>query len=213
MSQNSTPQPDAPSASAIATSSGALPPARPGRTRLVHSCLARAQRWACNAFIAALLLLIFIDGMPTTPEPVRYLFDSTVDRLGIWQGPWYLFSPDPDNQNSRFRAEITYYDGETREWRSPGWERLSPAQAFRKHRQLEYYDKFWSVSREPVWDSLADYLAHSERPGATGAKRPKQVRMIAELAAVNLPPSGPWPKVTAPRAYDESWVVFTKKYP
>ena len=173
----------------------------------------RLRLRACNLLIGALLALILLDGLPTTPEPVRALIDPMVDRLGIWQGPWHLFSPNPDGQNHRFRAEITYYDGTEFEWHSPAWRELSSGERFLKHRESEYLDHVWGVANEPAWAPWADHLAAMHRTSDHPGSRPREVRVIIEVGAVPSPDEGPWRPLGEATEYRDSWVLFTKKYP
>ena len=173
----------------------------------------RLRLRACNLLIAAVLALILLDGLPTTPEPLRALIDPAVDRLGIWQGPWHLYSPNPDGQNHRFRAEITYRDGTKHEWRSPGWRDYSPGERFLKHRESEYLDHVWGVANEPAWAPWADHLAGMHRASDQPGSRPREVRMIIEIGDVPPPADGPWLPIEKATDYRDNWVLFTKKYP
>ena len=173
----------------------------------------RLRLRACNLLIAALLALILLDGLPTTPKPVRELIDPAVDRLGISQGPWQLFSPNPDGQNHRFRAEISYHDGAQHEWRSPVWRQLSASERFHSHRESEYLDHVWGVANEPAWAPWADHLAAMHRTSDQQGSRPREVRMIIEIGDVPPPADGPWPPIDKATDFRDSWVLFTKKYP
>jgi len=128
-----------------------------------------------------------------------------------------MFSPYPDGQNHRFRAEIKYADGEQRTWESPDWRSLSTGQMYWKYRLVNFLDSFWGIASEPTWEPFAAYIAHSVRPGIPfnerPSERPREVRVIIEQAVIEPPADGVWQSHNQVTPYNESWVLFTKKYP
>src|SRR5882672_8245636 len=87
--------------------------------------LHRLRLYAVNTLIAAILLVVVIDTLPQMPSAVRLALMPLIVRLGINQGTWGLFAPEPDRINTRLRAEITYRDGERREWHGPDWRQIT----------------------------------------------------------------------------------------
>src|SRR6266576_3706970 len=102
--------------------------------------LSRLRLYAVNTFIAAIILVVVIDTLPQSPPAVRTAISPWLVRLGIRQSVWNLFAPEPDHVNTRLRAEITYRDGERREWRGPEWSKITAWQKWVGHRHVEWYD-------------------------------------------------------------------------
>jgi hypothetical protein len=97
--------------------------------------LPRLQRIGVNLLIATVLALVAIEAIPQSPRAVRAAVQPLTRRIGLAQS-WNLFV-SPDMVNTRLRAEITYADGRTEEWRSPDWRALCPARRFVMHRHSE----------------------------------------------------------------------------
>src|SRR5437868_8912602 len=133
--------------------------------------LARMRLYAVNAFIAAVVFIVAVDTLPQSPAAVRTAISPLLTRLGIRQGYWNLFAPVPDTVNTRLRAEITYRDGEKREWRGPDWSKVSGWQKWIGHRHVEWYDHVALQSGAPAWEPWCRYLARSERPELPNADR------------------------------------------
>src|SRR3954468_7947680 len=91
--------------------------------------------YATNLLIAAIVMIVVIDTLPQSPSALRLAIAPLAARLGINQGPWTLFAPDPDRTNTQLRAEITYRDGERREWIGPDWRKVSAWDKWVGHRR------------------------------------------------------------------------------
>src|SRR5262245_228682 len=104
----------------------------------------RLRLYTVNAFIATILLFVAIDTVPQAPDAVHKGLAPLLTRIGMNQGRWNLFGPDPDRVNTRWRAEITYRDGEQRQWRGPDWSNVSAWDKWVGHRHVEWYDHFAS---------------------------------------------------------------------
>src|SRR5688500_12947717 len=97
----------------------------------------RLKLIAINAFIAAIVAFMLIDSLPQSPQALQLAVQPIVQRIGVHQGPWSMFAPDPDRLNLRMRAEITYRDGQTAEWHSPEWRSQSLGERWTRHRHQE----------------------------------------------------------------------------
>src|SRR5262245_50790126 len=102
------------------------------------SWLARCRLLVVNAFIATIVILVVLDTLPQASNAVRTKLNPLLVRLGINQGEWNLFAPIPDRVNKRLRAEITYRDGEKRDWKGPDWGQVPAWEKWIKHRHVEW---------------------------------------------------------------------------
>jgi hypothetical protein len=172
--------------------------------------LAQLRLIVANAFIAALLLLMAIDLLPTAPPALQANIQPLLTRLGLDQGPYMLFAPNPDAINTRLRAEITYRDGKQAVWRSPAWREQSAAQRWLGHRRQEWLDHM-ALRPDPALKPWCRYLAKSARPELENADQGAEVRLIAEEARVPPPGDGPWRTWRELPAFDDG-VILSLEY-
>jgi hypothetical protein len=173
--------------------------------------LDRCRRIAVNAFIAVALAVIVVDTLPQSPEALHMAMIRTLKPLGLDQGMWNLFAPNPDRANTRLRAEITYRDGEKREWRGPDWAKESAWDKWVGHRRFEWYDHIVLQQSSAALESWCRHLARLERPELPNADRGAEVRVIYEQAVIPSAELRPWQSIRQPAKFDESWVLTIEK--
>src|SRR5262245_5659101 len=174
--------------------------------------LTQLHLYAVNAFIAAILLIVVIDTLPQSPTALRLAIVPIATRLGINQGPWTLFAPDPDHTNTRLRAEIKYRDGEQRQWNGPDWRQVSAWEKWIGHRRREWFDHIALQNGAPAWEAWFRHLARSERPDFADADRGAEVRVIYQEAVVPPAENRPWPSIRQPANFDDGWVLTIEKF-
>jgi len=174
--------------------------------------LARFPRYAVNAFIAVVLAVMAIDMLPQSPTALHMAIIPGLKRLGLDQGMWNLFAPEPDRVNTRLRADITYRDGEKREWRGPDWAKMSAWDKWVGHRRFEWYDHVVLQPSAKALEPWCRYLARTERPDLADADRGAEVRVIYEQAEVPSADIRPWLSIRQPAKFDESWVLTIEKF-
>jgi hypothetical protein len=172
----------------------------------------RARLFIVNTFIAAVLLILVIDTLPQSPFAMHIAIRPLLIRLGIHQGAWTLFAPDPDRMNTRLRAEITYRDGERRKWIGPDWRRRSAWETWVGHRRFEWLDHIATQNGAPAWEPWCRYLARSQRPELKDADRGAEVRVIYHEAAVPPADQRPWRSIGEPMEFDEGWVLTIERF-
>jgi hypothetical protein len=164
-----------------------------------------------NAFIAVLLAVVVIDTLPQSPPALRDALVPTLVRLGLNQGSWTLFAPKPDHVNSRIRAEITYRDGERREWRGPDWSKVSLWEKWVGHRRFEWYDHVILQPSAPAWESWCRDIARAARPDFENADRGAEVQVVYTEAVTPPPTESPWRSIRDPMPFNEGWVLTIEK--
>ena len=171
----------------------------------------RVRLYAINTFIATIVAILVIDALPQSPLGLQMLLRPVLARLGIGQGPWTLFAPDPDRMNLRLRADITYRDGERRTWVMPDWRKVSAWEMFVTHRQRAWWNHIVSQDGGPTWEPSCRYLARQQRPNLADADRGAEVRLIYQEA--NIPPAEqkPWPSIREATPFDDGWILTTEK--
>jgi len=171
--------------------------------------LHRLRLYTTNVFIAAILTIVVIDTVPQAPSALRLALTPIATRLGINQGQWTLFAPIPDDTNTRLRAEITYRDGERREWTGPDWRQVSAWEKWAGHRRREWYDHI--AGQSAAWDPWCRFLARTERPDFADADRGAEVRVLYQEALIPPAEIRPWPSIREPAKYDETLVLTIEK--
>ena len=128
-------------------------------TRLHRSV--RSRRGA-NALQAMLLFVLLTSALPTVhpaQDALRETLDPFVDAVGLWQGQWELFAPEPDKVNVRVVAFVEFEDGVMGGWRSPNWRTLSAAARFRHFRLAEFVDGIRLDAHHGAWPAFARWVA------------------------------------------------------
>ena len=171
----------------------------------------RLRHYAVNAFIALILLLLVIDTVPQSPGALRLGIGPLMWKLGIHQGLWTLFAPDPDRTNTRLKAEITYRDGERREWKGPDWRAVSAWDKWVGHRRREFLDHVPLSNSGPALEPWCRWLARHERPDLPDADRGAEVRVIYQEAVVPLADQKPWPSIREATPFGDSYVLTIEK--
>jgi hypothetical protein len=172
----------------------------------------RLRLYAVNAFIAAIILVVMIDTVPQSPEAVHALIGPWLVRLGIRQDVWNLFSPEPDFVNTHLKAEITYRDGQRREWRGPEWSKTTAWEKWIGHRYVEWYDHVALRSGSASWESWCRYIARMERPDLPNADRGAEVRMIYQEAEIPKAEHRPWRSMRKPPEFGDGWILTIEKF-
>jgi len=132
----------------------------------------KLKRRAVNVFIAVLMVVFTIDGMPGLLRFHVFLQSKTdpiLKAMGLWQGAWDLFAPSPDKLNIRLSAEVHYGDGSVFRWRSPDWRDKPRWYLLRHYRRQEYYDNVRMDVNRAAWPGLARHVLQlAEEQQATG---------------------------------------------
>jgi hypothetical protein len=171
-----------------------------------------AKRYIVNAFIAVAVAVIVIDTLPQCPGAVRRGLTPVLTRLGVNQGYWDLFAPEPDRANTRIRAEITYRDGEKRTWHGPDWAKVSIGEKWAGHRRFEWYDHAVMQSAAPAWEPWCRHLARIARPNFPDAERGAEVQIIYTDAITAPAEERPWATFRTPAKFEDGWVLTIEKF-
>jgi hypothetical protein len=178
--------------------------------------MAPIPRWrlyCINAGIAVVLLLVFLDAMPQSPVALRLRIQPLVQRLGIHQEVWGMFTPNPDSLNIRWQAEITYRDGKMARWSTPQWRSLPVGVRFLGQRRQEYCDMLVTQEAMPAWEDAARFLARSLRPELADADRGATVKITYQEATVPPAQLRPWQTWREPPPFEGSWTLTIERLP
>lgn len=164
----------------------------------------------CNTFIVVVMALILVDALPFMPRRLRALTDPIMQKTGLTQGEWSMFSPQPDHKNTRFSAAIEYSDGSFGEWHSPAWRKQSLWRSFTDSRYREYLDNVSVPLSEPALPALADHIAGNH---VSKKVSPRKVTMWIETAEIPEPRAAHWPPMAEPAEYGPRRLFFEREYP
>jgi hypothetical protein len=90
---------------------------------------------------------------------MKWHFSAALGRVGLWQGQWTLFAPNPKINNAWLAAEVYRPDGTQHEfWSSTYWADTSGWERFRGFRHINYNNRIQTQGQQAAND-LADYLA------------------------------------------------------
>ena len=174
---------------------------------------ARLKLIAINAFIAAIVAFMLIDSLPQSPQAVQLAIQPVVQRIGVHQGPWSMFAPEPDRLNLRMRAEIKYRDGQTAEWHSPEWRSQSLGERWTRHRHQEFGETIMMQEAAPALEAWTRHLARSLRPDLENADRGAEVRITYQEAEIPHAADRPWITWRKLPPFGSTWTLTIEKFP
>lgn len=135
-------------------------------------------RFITNIFIVFIIFAVIVDTFPWGDGDFqKYPLQKEIDRfqeglrrnvlnkLGIEQGIWALFGPEPISVIEGLRAELIYPDGQTREWESLNFTDLTFWEWKDQTRLLNYIQNVQApyMIRNRVQLPLLAYLAETEK--------------------------------------------------
>jgi len=145
--------------------------------------------------IAVMSLDVTPPSCPGMSRPKRWL-SAFLNRVGLWQGQWVMFSPNPVLNNAYLTAEIDDKDGNRTYWDSPDWKHVSNWEKFYRFRDMNYYNRIYLPQNLLATNDFADYLAR------TSSKSP-----VARLKLVRTPMTMVVPETgTLPKRDDTIWI-------
>lgn len=146
------------------------------------------RRRRIRLFAGLVVLLLLSDTFPQLEQPQP---ESRLRRwlspIGLWQGAWSMYAPDPTFRTVRLSAEITLADGALLTWEMPEWTEKSCWDRFVGHRQLNYNNQL-DATNGPAYDDFADYLRRAWLPRqADGEADAVELRFVVSELRI-LPP-------------------------
>jgi hypothetical protein len=125
-----------------------------------YACIVTSrQKIAANVFIVCFVTLGLIDATPVTSATharLKSAVDLFLDKIGLWQGYWRLFAPEPRKINVTVSARFIG-DGVALEWNSPDWRELSVFEKFFLVRHTKFYDALRLDENQGAWAAFAEY--------------------------------------------------------
>lgn len=168
---------------------------------------------ALMLFQALLLMILLVGGMPTIHPAQRALrrgLDGLIDGVGLWQGQWELFAPNPDRSNARVVAIVEFEDGATAEWRSPEWQELSALARFRHFRMAEFVDGIRQDNNKGAWPAFARWAARQVAHPQGIDSRPVRVELWRHWVVIP-PPTSPLPPLSSHLPMDQRAKFYERR--
>lgn len=170
---------------------------------LVGACMAtdERRRSVTLAFCLMLMSIMFLDVLPRDVpglKGIKSVLNAGLNRIGLWQGPWTMFTPDPVIGNGWFSAELTLSDGSTVKWDSPYWADKSTWEKFVRFRHVNYYNRLYLPANSAGIGDLQDYLARSlvgpDSPPVVSCEmsRTRLQLLLPEDGSLPLPDENEW---------------------
>lgn len=191
----------------------AEPPHRSDPERTPTSLSDRLHANAIACFVLLLCITLTIDSMPPFCEAhkrAQTALDATLDRTGLWQGVWSLFSPEPDAKNMRLNAVVQFSDGSQYYWSSPDWKHMSVLQRILLFRECEYFDNIAGGSNDALLPHLAQYIARQSTPLFDDNATPVCIQITRDIFDIPpphqdrmLPLNGSWSNYKTEYLYGE----------
>lgn len=139
-----------------------------------------------QAFVLVFAVAVAVDVTPDSWVPhsvIRAKVRYGLSYLGLAQGEWSLFAPNPGMRTGFIVGEVRDGSGNIALWTSPDWSKEGIVAKFLSFRHLNYYQR--AVLSEEASNDLADYL---QRAIPTREKVEPGIRLTDDLTLV---PSAP----------------------
>jgi hypothetical protein len=145
---------------------------------------------AIRCFALLIICVAVIDVLPRSwnwlAVPKQYL-TAVLNRVGLWQGEWPMFAPDPIINNGWFTAEIHAIDGSVTQWDSPYWYLQSGWDKFVRFRHMDFFNRLPLLHNRPAAEDFADYL------GRQAVKPAAAVKLYRNQLSIQMPSDGTIP--------------------
>lgn len=126
------------------------------------------RRGAIRIFITVALVMMAIDTCPSEWPGARKLkswVSPVLNLLGLWQGEWPLFAPNPVINNAWLTAEFYEAQNENsgqfqtpiKTWNSPFWFKHGPGEKFYRFRHVNYFNRLPYSHLQKIED-FGDYI-------------------------------------------------------
>ncbi len=158
----------------------------------------------CSVRLLVLVLpvVIAIDALPTMIPGIdfpKYYISPVLRSVGLWQGEWTLFAPNPSINNGWISAEIdgipSISDPSTTEiltWNSPYWSRVTSWEKFYRFRYVNFYNRL-PFREQDAANDFSEFIARETLGSRLSASRVAPLRRAGEPATEGtaLLPVGP----------------------
>jgi hypothetical protein len=162
-----------------------------------------------SSLIALFILVVAIDTIPAVfgvQKKLQEIVEPALDKLGLWQGSWELFAPEPLRINTAIRADIKLADGTVLKWTSQNPATYSLWEKFRNFRWSEYYDTVRLDDYGDAWPPLADWIAKDYGSENNRVIRVRLYRSWVMLNEQTLANKEPFP-------FLHRYMIYQKEYP
>jgi len=155
----------------------------------------RTRRVLISVFLLLHFFLMLIWSSPIYPRPILKIWRFTRPYME-WSGldqKWNLFAPEPLTTNGYLVAQITYRDGQKKDWKFPAPEDYGYYRRYFMDRQAGWnYETLGKNSNAALWPDAARYVARlNNQPN----NPPVTVVLVRHWAYIAKPMSGqpePW---------------------
>ena len=115
-------------------------------------------------FLSAIAVMVVDVVPPTFPgmsSPKQYL-SSILNRTGLWQGQWVMFSPNPVLNNAYITAEIEDLVGDRKYWDSPDWKKTGSVEKFLRFRHMNFYNRIYLPGNSLAVNDFVNHLVRND---------------------------------------------------
>jgi hypothetical protein len=127
------------------------------------------RRWITGFFLILTGLMV-ADVIPSEHLPLpqfKRALTMLLSRVGLWQGQWSMFAPDPVINNAWLEADLRDREGRQTHWSSPYWAEVDAWGKFRRFREINYFNRLPLDQHRPALSDFADWLRrHAPDPEA-----------------------------------------------
>jgi len=159
-------------------------------------------RRARDLLLLAVVGLSLVDAIPNWLVPglpqIERVARKPLLAMGIWQGNYKLFAPDPNRVNEWLLVEVGFDDGQVATWTTWDWRQRGFFERIARAQAPKYVEQVSRNDQHQLHLGLARWAIGHLRPPERGLTRPAFVRITRHRWVA--PPPGP--------SRDAQWARF-----
>lgn len=168
-------------------------------TTFRHAAIRRGVARTFSVVMMFIIVINIIPGFTWDVIQLKLSLKTHLQKLGLWQGEWPLFAPNPVLNNAWVSADI-YQRGQLIEtWNSPFWSQVSAREKFVRFRYVNFFNGL-AGRDQAVKNDFADYIMRTEideplKSTKVDSTTPEwEVRLFRSKLNLSLTPGEPLPK-------------------
>lgn len=160
------------------------------------------RRRIIRVFFLAVIAVVVVDIVPPSFPGIsvtKQYLSSILNRTGLWQGQWVMFSPNPVLNNAYITAEIEDLVGDRKYWDSPDWKTTGTLDKFLRFRHMNFYNRIYLPGNSLAVKDFMNHLVRNDFPMVV-----EKIKLERTAMSMVLPEPG-----TLPSREETIWISNT----
>ena len=143
---------------------------------------------------------------------LKKIFSPYLYSIGLWQGNWKLFGPEPDKVNVTVSLELVFADGTTLVLDTPQWRELSAWKRLCLFRESEYVDELRVDGNSCIWPPYVKYMREITRHPTKREEKAIEAVLSRRWVEMGPPNSFTVTQFPEPPEQTNSYIMFVDTF-